>query len=51
MKYISKAVLLYNNKVISFADEIKSGYIMQFIRDISHFQLDFLAKSIKNIKV
>ena len=51
MKHTSQAVLSHNNEVVSFADKIKSEYVMQFIKDTPHLQLNALAKPTKDINV
>ena len=51
MKHTGQAVLSHNNEVVGFADEIKGEYVMQFIGDTPHLQLNALAKPTKDIKV
>ena len=51
MKHTSQAVLSHNNDVVGFADKIKGEYVMQFIGDILHLQLNTLATPTKNINV
>ena len=51
MKHTGQAVLSHNNEVVGFADKIKGEYVMQFIGDTPHLQLNALAKPTKDKKV
>lgn len=51
MEHTGRAVLSHNNEVVGFADEIRGEYIMQFIGETPHPQLNALAKPTKDLKL